>query len=151
MISCTLHTLKATRLLVLICLLISVSSANASFWCQKSDNSSHLESNLLGQCWTPSPLNEDELQCCDRSTEKPVTLSVHDDGCFDSPVFTSVITPSNRMSPPSKMTPTESVLFGLPFIPTTNAGVAAFARQAPAQQLPSHQALTALRTVILRH
>ncbi len=151
MISCTLHTLKLTRLMVLVCLLISVSSANASFWCQKADSSSHLESNLLGQCWPPSPYNEDELHCCDRSTESPVTLSVHGDGCFDSPVFTSVITPSNRMSPTSKMTPTDTDLFDLPFIPTSSAGDAVFSSQAPAQQLPSHQALTALRTVILRH
>ena len=150
MISCTLHTLKATRLLVLICLLISVSSANASFWCLKSDSSSHLEANLLGQCWTSSS-HKDELQCCERSPETQASLSVQRDGCFDSPVFTSVITPSNRMSPPGKVTPTDTDLYAPSFVPLPRAEIAGFTGRTPAQQLPSHQALTALRTVVLRH
>ncbi|MDX2496164.1 MAG: hypothetical protein QNK27_14480, partial [Desulfuromusa sp.] len=127
MLTSTLHTTWVTRFFVLVYLLISVSTANASFWCQKSDGSSHLESNPVGECWTVSPLVEDELLCCGESSQPGVFLSVQGDDCFDSPVYSSVITPSNRNSPRSKIATTDIDLFNLPFVPTNSVGIARFA------------------------
>ena len=151
MLTNTLHTTWITRFFVLIYLLISVSNANASFWCQESGSSSHLESNPAGECWTVSPLEDDERLCCEETTKPGVFLSVQEDDCFDSPVYSSVLTPSNRMSPLSKIATTDIALTTLPFIHSNDSGIAHFANLTLASQLPHHQALTALRTVVLLH
>jgi len=151
MLTNTLHTTWITRFFVLIYLLISVSPANASFWCQESGSFSHLESNPVGKCWAVSPLEENELLCCEKITKPGVFLSVQEDDCIDSPVYSSVLTPSNRTSPLSKITTTDITLITLSFNPSKDSGVARFANPTLASQLPHPQALTALRTVILRH
>ena len=151
MLTSTLHTTWITRFFVLIYLLISVSTANASFWCHDSDSTSHLESNPVGECWAVSPLEEDEFLCCEAITKTGVFLSVQGESCFDYPVYSSVLTPSNRTSPLSKIATTDIALINLSFIPSKDSGVARFANLILASQLPRPQSLTALRTVILLH
>ena len=151
MLTSILQTTWITRFFVLIYLLISVSTTNASFWCQEPESTSHLESNPVGECWAVSPLEEDELLCCEEITEPGVFLSAQGESCFDYPVYSSVLTPSNRTSPLSKIATTDIALITLSFIPSTDSGVARFANLTLASQLPRPHSLTALRTVILRH
>lgn len=151
MLTSTLHTTWIMRFFVLVYLLICVSTSNASFWCQDSGSFSHLESSPVGECWTVSPLEKDEFLSCEEMTKSAVLLSAHEDECFDSPAYSSALTPSNRTSPPSKMATPDIALKPLPFTRTKGSGVAGFAKLALASQLPHPQALTALRTVILLH
>jgi len=151
MLTSTLHTTWITRFFVLIYLLISVSTTNASFWCQESESTSHLESNPVGECWAVSPLEKDELLCCEEIPEPGVFLSVQGEDCFDYPAYPSVLSSSNRTSPLSKIATIDIALITLPFTPSTDSGVARFANLTLASHLPHLQALTALRTVVLLH
>lgn len=144
-------TLWITRFFLLIYVLISVSTANASFWCQESGSPSHLESNPVGECWALSALEKDELLCCEKITQPGVFLSVPGEYCFDYPAYSSVLTSSNRISPLIKIATTDIALITLSFSPSKESGVARFANLTLASQLPHPQALTALRTVILLH
>lgn len=151
MLANTLHTTWGMRFFVLIYLLISVSTSHASFWCHDSESSSHLESNPIGECWAVTPLEEDELLCCEVMTIPGVFLSVQGGDCFDSPVYSSTLTPSNRTSPLSKIATTDIVLIIRPFISFKDSGGARFSPLNLVSQLPHPQALSDLRTVILRH
>ncbi len=148
MLTSTLHTTWVTRFFVLIYLVISVSTANASFWCHASGSSSHLESNPIGECWASPPFGEDEFQCCEETTE---FLSVQGEDCFDSPVHSLVITPANRTSPLSKITATDLDPINPHHIPVKSSGTALIADLSIVSTLPHSQILTALRTVILLH
>lgn len=143
----TLHTTWVTRFFVLIYLLISVSTANASFWCQDSGGSSHLETNPVGECWDAPEKNE--IQCCEVATGSGVFLSVPGDDCFDSPVHSSVVTSANRTSPLSKITATDLAPINLQHISAKSSGATRFSDLPLASDLPLPQILTALRTVIL--
>lgn len=151
MLTSTLHTTWLTRFFMLIYLLISVSTANASFWCQEAESTSHLELNPVGECWVISPLEKEELPCCEKTTQPGVFLSGQEEDCFDYPVHSSVLTPSNRTSPLSKIATIDIALKSLPFVPSKDSRSARLANLTLASQLPHPQALTALRTVILRH
>ncbi len=151
MLTSTIHTRWIARLFVLIYLLISVSTANACFWCQGTENTSHLELNPVGSCWALPALEDDELSCCKEITKQGVSLSVPEEACFDYPVYSSVLIPSNRTSPLSKITALDITLTPLPSTPCKPSGIARFANLTHASQLPHHQALTAMRTVILLH
>ncbi|MDA3904222.1 MAG: hypothetical protein PF441_12345 [Desulfuromusa sp.] len=149
MLTHTLHAKWITRFFVLIYLLLSFSTANASFWCQRVESHSHLEFNPVGQCWAVCHTIDDELQQSEKVAQTGLFLSVVEEDCLDSPVYSSVITPSNRTSPLSKMTATDIDQTHLPFIPAQKSGVARFANLSLASQLPPPQAVMALRTVIL--
>jgi len=149
MLANTLHTKWVTQFLVLLYLLITVTTANGSFWCQESGNPSHLESNPAGECWDLSPSEEDKPVCCEEIITPGVFLSVQEEDCFDSPAYSSILTRSNRTSPLSKISITDTVSIAQPFNPSTDSGIARFANLTPASQLPPPQALTVLRTVIL--
>lgn len=151
MLTSTRHTMWIARFFVLIYLLVSIGTANASFWCQEPESTSHLESNPVGECWTAPPFEVDELLCCEEITKPGVFLSVQEEDCFDYPVYSSVLTPSNRTSPLSKIATIDTVLITQPFISSKDSGIARFANLALASQLPHPQALVALRTVVLLH
>ncbi len=153
MLISTLQTTWITRFFVLIYLLISVSPVNASFWCQKAESTSHLELNPAGECWAIAPLEEDGdgARCCEEVPNPGVSLSVQGQSCFDYPVYSSVLTSSNRTTPLSKIATTDITLTVLPFISSRDSGDARFANQTLASQLPRSQSLTAIRTVILLH
>lgn len=151
MLTSTLHTRWVTRFFVLIYLLISVSTAHSSFWCHASECSSHLESNPIGECWVFPSLGEDELQCCEEITESGAFLSAQGEDCFDSPVYSSVITSANRTSPLSKITATDLDPLNPHHIPAKSSGTALIADLPITSKLPLTQILTALRSVILLH
>lgn len=153
MLTRTLHTTWITRFFVLIYLLISVTPVNASFWCQKAESTSHLELNPAGECWVVAPLEEDGDgdQCCEEVPKPGVSLSVQGKSCFDYPAYSSVLTPSNRTTPLSKIVTTDITLTALHFISFKDSGAVRSANLTLASQLPRAQFLTAIRTVILLH
>ncbi len=151
MLTRTLHTKGVTQFFVLIYLLLSFSTANASFWCQGMESSFRLESNPVGKCWTACPPVDDELQYSEETTRTGVFLSVAEDVCFDFPVCSSVLPPQNRNSPASKFSATDIDPINLLFIPSHSLGAARFANPTLTFPLLPPQALTALRTVVLLH
>ncbi|SEA48614.1 hypothetical protein SAMN05660420_02255 [Desulfuromusa kysingii] len=149
-----INILQATwiaRSFMLIFLLISASTTHASFWCHEPGRTAHLMSNPVGECWAASSHAESELRCADKITETSVFFSTDEDDCIDSPVCSSVLTSSNRTSPLSKITTSDIALIATRFNNPTASGIVSFSHLPLASRLPHPQALTALRTVILRH
>lgn len=149
MLATTLHIKWVTRLFVLTYLLLSISTANASFWCHGAKNSSHLESNPIGKCWNLCYLENDSPQQRVESTQTEVFLSVPGDDCFDSPVCSPVLTSSNRPNTLSRVVAANFDSANLPFISDPTSGVTRFSNLGLPSQLPTPQTLRALRTVVL--
>ena len=149
--TCSLHTKWITRLFVLIYLLLSLSTANASFWCHDEERSSHLESNPIGKCWTNCPPDTDATQLTSATTQSAVFSSEQGDDCLDSPVYTSALTSSHRTNAPTRILATDYDTINLPHIPNLSIEVTHFANL----NLPAHlsvpQTIKALRTVVLLH
>ncbi len=151
MLTSSLHTKWIMRFFVLIYLLLSFSTANASFWCQEEESSSHLESNPIGKCWTDCPPNTDTTQQTTVTTETAVFSSGQEDDCLDSLVYSSALTSSQRTSPPNKVLPTDFDTDDLPHIPNLSLEVTHFANLSLPTHLPAPQSTIALRTVVLLH
>jgi len=145
----TIDTIWVTRVFVLIYVLLGFSTANASFWCQGSATSSHLESNPIGECWNVCNVGNDEHS--EETINEGIVLSAEASDCFDTPVHFSVITPSNRTSPLSKIATTDIDPITLPFNPAKSSMAVHLAKLAIPAQLPISQSLMALRTTILLH
>ena len=142
------HRQWAIRTFVLIYLLLSASTGNASFWCQGNENSSHLESNPVGECWTVCHPEADHQRSDDASSSE-VAVSAIVDECLDSPVYSSAITHSPQTDPQHKIDISDTGSIGLTFISANSLWDARFASLTRASQLPPPQALMALRTVVL--
>ncbi len=151
MLTSTLNAKRVTRFYVLIYLLLSFSSANASLWCQGAEGHSRLESNPVGKCWTACQPVADELRHNEVTADIGVFWSAQGNDCLDSPVYSSVITPSNRTSPLNKISENDIDPIHLSLIPAPNSGNARFFNLISSSQLPHPQALTALRKVVLLH
>lgn len=149
MLTRTLHTKWFTRFFLLIYLLLSFSTANASFWCQGAENTSRLEFNSFGQCFNNCQPVDDESQHGEKATTTGVFWSALVWDCFDSPVYSSIITPSNRTSPLSKIAAPDIASVNSSFIPAQIIVAARYANLTFATQLPTPHALTTLRTVVL--
>jgi hypothetical protein len=149
MLTSPLHTIWVARFFILIYLLISVSTANASFWCHEPGSSPHFESNPAGECFPARPAENDE--CCEKTTEPGVLLSVQMEGCFDAPVYSSVITPANRTSPLNKITATDLSQINPRRTLIKSSGTAHVFDLSIASKLPLSQTLKALHSVILLH
>ncbi len=145
------HRKWVTWTFVLIYLLLSTRTGNASFWCQGTENSSHLESNPVGECWTVCHPEEEDHPSSDDASRAEVAVSAIVDDCFDSPVYFSAITHSTQTDPKHKIDVSEIGSIGLTFIPANSSWDARFAALLRASQLPPPQALMALRAVVLLH
>ena len=145
------HRQWATRTFVLIYLLLSASTGNASFWCQGNEKSSHLESNPVGECWTVCHPEEDDHSGSDDASREEVAVSALVDDCFDSPANPLSLAHSTQVDPQQKIDVGETGLTCLPFTSLDRSGDARFASLIRASQLPPPKALMALRTVVLLH
>ena len=151
MVKHSLHTKRGMRFFVLLYLLFSFSAANASVWCQGGECSSRLEFNSVGQCRTFCQTVDAELKHSAAATDSGLFLSNPAGGCFDSPVYSSLITPTNRTNPLSKIAAAEIDPLHLPLQPTKSFWGGRFAPLTSALRLPPLLAMTALRTVVLLH
>lgn len=151
MLTSSLHTRWITRFFVLIYLLLSFSTANASFWCLEEESSSHLESSPIGKCWTNCPPDSDATQKASVITQTAVYLSEQEEDCLDSPVYTSALTSSQRTSTPNRILATDFDTHDLLHIPNLSLEATRFAYLSLPSQLPAPQTLKALRTVVLLH
>ncbi len=151
MLATTLHTKWLTRLFVLTYLLLSISPANASFWCHGAQSASHLDTNPIGQCWTPCDQEDDAPQQRGEATQAEVFLSAAGDDCFDSPVCSPALTSSNRPNMPSRVVAAHFDATNLPFLSDLSSGVTRFSSLNLPAQLPTPQTLRFLRTVVLLH
>jgi hypothetical protein len=150
MLANTLHKKWLTRFFVLIYLLLSFSIANASFWCHGQEDSLRLEFNPSGQCWTSSNSVDDDPQHSEKTATTDPFWSALGGGCFDSPAYSSVITPSNRTSPLPKISTANSAI-PLSFNPACTSEAMRLASVTVRSQLPTPQVLQTLRTVVLLH
>lgn len=140
-----------TRFFMLIYLLLSISTANASFWCHGAQNASHLESNPIGKCWTVCAPENAVLQGLE-SAPADVAWSMPQDGsCLDSPVYSSVLTSSHRTNPLGRILVADIDAVDPASLPDSDVLTSRFAGLSRPPLLPVPQALTALRTVVLRH
>ena len=151
MLTSSLHTRWITRFFVLIYLLLSFSTANASFWCLEEESSSHLETSPIGKCWTNCPPNTDATQQTSVTTQTAVFSSEQEQDCLDSPVYTSALTSSQRTSTPNKVLATDFDTFYSPHIPNPGIEVSRFTSLNLPTYLPIPQTIKALRTVVLLH
>lgn len=138
-----------TWIFILIYLLLSTSTVNASFWCQGTETSSHLESNPVGECWTVCHPEEEDHPSSDDSSREEVAVSSIVDDCFDSPAYSSALTHSTQTDPQHKVDVCETGSTSLTYVSTNSVGCDRFYALICAAQLPPPQALTALRTVVL--
>lgn len=151
MLTSSLHKKWIMRLFVLIYLLLSFSTANASFWCLDEENSSHLESSPIGKCWTDCPPNTDANQQAIVTTQAAVFSSDQGEDCLDSPVYSSALMSSHRTSTPNKILETNLDSFNSPHIPSPSAEIQRFPNLSRSTHLPAPQTIKALRTVVLLH
>lgn len=151
MLTSSLHTKWIMRFFVLIYLLLSFGTANASFWCQADESSSHLESSPIGKCWTNCPPNTDTTQQTTVTSQTAIFSSGQEGECLDSPVYTSALTSSQRTSTPNKVSATDFDTDDLHHIPNPSVEVTRFANLSLPTHLPAPQTIKALRTVVLLH
>lgn len=151
MLANSLQTKWVARSLVLIYLLLITSTGNAFFWCQDAENYSHLESNPSGTCWTPCNPEAEKQKCNEQTSKASAAISSDLGDCFDSPAYSSVITPSNQNRPKSKATVIDINTPNPPFILAKRLSAESLGNPLHVHQLPPRQALTALRTVALLH
>lgn len=143
----SLQTKWVARFFVLAYLLLITSTANA-FWCQDVEADSHLESNPAGTCWFPCTPEEQEAQRNEQAPAAGMAFSAEGEDCFDSPVHSSGIIPSNQKEPKNKTTVTETNSFNS-FFSLDRRLTADLGYPGVAHQLPPQQALIALRTISL--
>lgn len=151
MLTNSLHTKWIMRFFVMIYLLFSFSTANASFWCLDEENSAHLESTPIGKCWTNCPPNSDTTRQTTVTTQIAISTSGQGGECLDSLVYPSALTSSHRTSTLNKVLATDFSTDDLPHIPNLNAAVTSFANLSISTYLPAPQTIKTLRTVVLLH
>jgi len=147
----TIYKKWLTRLFVLIYLLLGLSTANASFWCHEEENSSRLEFNSIGQCWTSCNRVDANLPHGEETATTESLLSVLDMDCLDTPVYSSTILRSSRTSPLSKTGPANPDALYPSYNPACSSEPARLTNVSSASRLPTPQVLTTLRTVVLLH
>ena len=150
MLTSSLHAKWITRFFLLVYLLLALSTANASFWCQDEKSSFHLESNPIGKCWTNDHLNTDATQQT-VPTQSTVFSSEPGEDCIDSPVYSSALTSSHRTNSLNRVHATAFDTINIPHIPALSLKVTRYANLSRPARLPAPQTLKALRTVVLLH
>ncbi len=150
MLISTLHSRWFRRIFVLIYLLLSFSTVNASFWCQDEQNSLHLESSPIGKCWIDCDPKEPTLHQEVEPATAQLFWTISEGDCLDSPAFSSALTSSLRTNSPNKVAilDIDSIF---PLIGNPDLEVSGSVNQHLSYQLPTTQILAALSTVVLLH
>ncbi|MBW6510363.1 MAG: hypothetical protein K0A94_12575 [Desulfuromonadales bacterium] len=136
-------------MMVLIYLMLSFGSANAAFWCQADENSSHLEVNPVGKCWINCSPDSAVLQPGLAIPQSAGLFFSLDDQCLDSPVFTAARPTSKPTNLLNKNVPSSFDTSYLPCTPKLNVGIRHLANHNRPGYLPEAQPLKVLRTVVL--
>lgn len=136
-------------LMVLIYLLLSFGTANATFWCHSDEDSSHLKVNPIGKCLVNCSADSELPQQGSKIPQSAsLSFSLGDD-CLDSPVLTSTL-PSPKLS--DLLIKNLAASFDTtypPYTPELNLVVTPLARHNLPGYLTEHQTLQVLRTVVL--
>ncbi|SHJ91595.1 hypothetical protein SAMN02745165_03531 [Malonomonas rubra DSM 5091] len=143
----TLHTRWITRLFVLIYLLLSFSTANAAFWCLDEQNPPHLETSPIGKCWTDCDPENPTLQ----SNKTELFWATAEEDCLDSPVYSSALTSTARTNFANRVALPDIDSLNPPLIANPDLEVSRFVNLNLPSRLPTSQAISALRTVVLLH
>ncbi|HMB16065.1 MAG TPA: hypothetical protein VKN62_07090 [Pelovirga sp.] len=98
MLTIALQTKWILRLMVMVYLLLSVGTANATFWCHSDESSSHLELNPVGKCWDTCSPDSGKFQQGLKTLKAEGVSSLPEDDCLDTPVFTSTLPTSKPTS-----------------------------------------------------
>jgi hypothetical protein len=147
------HTHKKwfAKVLLLIYLILSTSTVNASFWCQGPEMSSHLETNPAGRCLTSCFTETDENPFLEPIQKQTVTISNEMENCSDSPALFSAIASSNQSVQRIKIAATVIAITYDLYNPTKNLATTKAKERLTSPLLPQRQALSALRSFVLLH
>jgi len=134
---------------VMVYVLLSFGTANATFWCHSDENSSHLELNPAGKCWDICSPDSGEFQQGLKTLKSEGISSLPKNDCLDTPVFTSTLPASKPISllninPASSFVTTnvsQTLALDLEFKGLVNHSLSAY--------LPEPHTLKVLRTVVL--
>ncbi|HMB15587.1 MAG TPA: hypothetical protein VKN62_04655 [Pelovirga sp.] len=135
----------------MIYLLLSFSTANASFWCLDEESYSHLESSPIGKCWINCLSDTDANQQAIENTQSTLFSAEQEEDCLDSPVYSSALTSSDRTSTPNKILAINLDFFNSLRIPSLGIKNQRFTNLSLSTHLPAPQAIKTLRTVVLLH
>jgi hypothetical protein len=135
------------RLFVLIYLLLSFSTANASFWCLEEQSSPHLKSSPIGKCWTDCDPADSTLQ----PAKTELFWATDEEDCLDSPIYSSALTSTPRTNLANRIAVLDSNSLNPPLIANPGLEVSRFVNLNLPSRLPTTQAISALRTVVLLH
>ncbi len=137
------------QLMVLIYMLLSLGTANATFWCHTDENSSHLKVNPIGKCWVNCSSDSELFQHSSKIPESASLSFSPGDNCLDSPVLTSVLPSSKPTDLLNKNLASSSDTTCLPHIPELSLGNTHLANHLRSGYSPESQTLKVLRTVVL--
>jgi hypothetical protein len=149
MVRIILHKKFVARLLILVYLLIGFGIGNGLIWCQESEAYSHLEYNPSGKCHYVQDgcLTADNQGDIDKQLS--LTILSKPSSADHSDISTSI---SHALPTRDKDFKADTVVHALvPFdaIQVKNQPVARLSTLKLAAQPPPHQALTALKTIVL--
>lgn len=149
MLTRALQTKWIIQLMLLIYLLLSFGIANATFWCQEDESSSHLEVNPIGKCWVNCSPNSELLQQGFKVPQSASLSFSQGADCFDSPIFTSALPSSKSTDLLTKNLASSFDTTYLPYTPGLNLGVTHLANHILPGYLSESQTLKVLRTVVI--
>lgn len=149
MLTRALQTKWILRLMVMVYLLLSFGTANATFWCHSDENSSHLELNPAGKCWDICSPDTGEFQQGLKTLKTEGISSLPENDCLDTPVLTSTL-PTSKPTSLLNTSPTSS--FGttnISHILALNLEFKGLVKHSLSAHLPEPHTLKVLRTVVL--
>lgn len=147
MLISTLHTRWITRLFVVVYLLLSFSTANAAFWCLKEQSSPHLELSPIGKCVNDCDPDDPTLQ----PAKMKLFWATAEEDCLDAPVYSLALTSTPRTKLANRIALPDTDSLNPPLIASLGLEVSRFVNLNLPSRLPTTQAISALRTVVLLH
>ena len=132
---------------MLIYLMMSFSTANASFWCLEEQSSPHLQSSPIGKCWTDCDPENPTLQ----PAKGELAWTTSEEDCLDSPVHSSALTSTLRINSLNRIAAVDIDSIYPPIIVNMELGDSRIINSNFHSRLPTSQSLEALRTVIFLH
>lgn len=145
MLTRSLRTKWFLRLMTLIYLLLSFGNANAAFWCQVDEESSHLELNPFGQCSSDEGVYQHGL----KTIAAEAFSSLPGEDCLDSPAFTSTLPTSKPTNLLNKAPDDSFNTTNLAHIPGLSMERQGLFNHSLSACLPEPHPLKALRTIVL--
>lgn len=149
MLTSALQTKWIMQLMVLVYLLLSFGTANAAFWCQTDESSSHLKVNPIGKCWENCSSDDGGFQQGFKISQSARFSLSQGEDCHDFPVITSALLTSKPTSLLNKSLESSCGTLNLPHVPELNVKIKGLVNHSRPVYLPEPQTLKILRTVVL--